>query len=261
MGPAAQQAGSRDCHGAATTCLRFFACTAGTVILSASQPPAGHIMTQDEQKQAAAEAALDFIETGSVIGVGTGSTANHFIDALARIKGKLDGAVASSEASAARLREHRIPVLELDSTGDLPLYVDGADEATRHLHLIKGGGGALTREKIVAAASKKFICVADQSKLVDVLGSFPLPLEVIPMAKSYVGRQLVKLGGRPALREGYTTDNGNFIIDVHDLEMLDPVAVEERLDHVAGVVSNGIFARRGADLLLLGTPGGVEKIG
>jgi ribose 5-phosphate isomerase A len=192
--------------------------------------------------------------------VGTGSTANHFIAALARVKGKLDGAVASSEASAARLREQHIPVLELDSTGDLPLYVDGADEATRNLHLIKGGGGALTREKIVAAASERFVCIADQSKLVDVLGGFPLPLEVIPMARSYVGRQMAKLGGRPALREDFTTDNGNCIIDVHGLEILDPVAIEEGLDHVAGVVTNGLFARRGADVLLLGTPEGVEQL-
>ena len=208
-------------------------------------------MNQDQQKKAAAEAALDFIEPGIVVGVGTGSTANHFIDALARVKGKIDGAVASSEASAERLRAQHIAVLELDSTGDLPLYVDGADEATRHLHLIKGGGGALTREKIVAAASDKFVCVADQSKLVDVLGRFPLPVEVIPMARSYLGRQLVKLGGWPALREGFTTDNGNLILDVHDLEILDPVAIEERLNHLAGVVTNGLFARRPADVLLL----------
>jgi len=217
-------------------------------------------MTQDDKKKAAAEAALDYIESGSVIGVGTGSTANHFIDALARIKGKLDGAVASSNASAERLKKHGIPVLDLNSTGDLQLYVDGADEATKHLHLIKGGGGALTREKIVAAASHKFVCVADDSKLVDVLGKFPLPIEVIPMARSYVARQLVKLGGEPVLREGFTTDNGNVILDVHNLNILNPVELEERLDHIAGVVTNGLFAHRPADVLLLGTDSGVRTL-
>lgn len=217
-------------------------------------------MTQDEKKKAAALAALDYIEAGAVIGIGTGSTANHFIDALARIRGRLEGAVASSVASAERLKKIGIPVLDLNSTGDLPLYVDGADEATRHLHLIKGGGGALTREKIVAAASRRFVCVADDSKLVDVLGEFPLPIEVIPMARSYVARQLVRLGGQPVLRAGFTTDNGNIILDVHNLKILNPVEIEERLDHIAGIVTNGLFARRPADVLLLGSDRGVQAL-
>jgi ribose 5-phosphate isomerase A len=217
-------------------------------------------MDREQQKQAVAEAALAYVETGAVVGVGTGSTANHFIDALANIKGRIDGAVASSEASAARLKGHGIRVLSLDETGDLPVYVDGADESTRHLHLIKGGGGALTREKVVAAASRKFVCIADDSKLVEVLGRFPLPVEVIPMAKSYVARQLVKLGGRPELRVGFTTDNGNLILDVHALSILNPPELEQKLDGIAGVVTNGIFARRPADVLLLGTDRGVEKL-
>ncbi len=217
-------------------------------------------MTQDDKKKAAALAALEYVEPGTVIGVGTGSTANHFVDALAKIRGKIDGAVASSLATAERLKKAGIPVLDLNATGDLPLYVDGADEATRHLYLVKGGGGALTREKIVAAASAKFICVADDSKLVDVLGKFPLPLEVVPMARSYVARELVKLGGQPVLREGFTTDNGNQILDVHHLTILNPVELEERLDHIAGVVTNGLFARRPADVLLLGTGRGVEAL-
>ena len=217
-------------------------------------------MKREDQKKAAAEAALEFIEWDMVIGVGTGSTADYFIDSLIKVKNKLDGAVASSVTTAERLKEHNIPVLELNDTGDLPLYVDGADEATRHLHLIKGGGGALTREKIVAAASEKFICIADESKLVDVLGTFPLPIEVIPMARSFIGRQLVKLGGQPELRASFTTDNGNLIIDVHNLNIMNPVETEENLDHIAGVVTNGIFARRPADVLLLGTDSGVEQI-
>lgn len=217
-------------------------------------------MNQDEQKQAAAEAAIAYVEADMVVGVGTGSTANYFIDALAKVKHKIDGAVASSRATAERLRQNGIRVLELNDTGDLALYVDGADEATRHLHLIKGGGGALTREKIVAAASARFVCIADRSKLVDVLGRFPLPVEVVPMARSYVGRQLAKLGGQPVLREGFTTDNGNLIIDVRNLDILNPVEMEERLDHVAGVVTNGLFARRAADVLLLGTETGVDTI-
>ena len=217
-------------------------------------------MSQDDHKRPAAEAALDFIEVGMIVGVGTGSTTNCFIEALARVKGKIDGAVATSKATEERLREQRIPVLSLDNTGDLPLYVDGADEATRNLHLIKGGGGALTREKIVAAASERFVCIIDQSKLVDVLGGFPLPIEIIPMAQSYIGRQLVKLGGQPKLRAGFTTDNGNLIIDVHNLDLVNPVATEEQIDHLAGVVSNGLFARRGADALLVGGDQGVDKI-
>ncbi len=217
-------------------------------------------MTREDQKKAAAEAAVEYIEWDMVIGVGTGSTANYFVEALAKVKNKLDGAVASSVSTAELLKRLNIPVLELADTGDLPLYIDGADEATRHLHLIKGGGGALTREKILAAASEKFVCIADESKLVDVLGGYPLPIEVIPMARSFVGRQIVKLGGRPELRAGFTTDNGNVIIDVHNLEILNPVELEQRLDHIAGVVTNGIFALRPADTLLLGTGSGVEEI-
>ena len=217
-------------------------------------------MTPDDKKKAVALAALEYVESGWVIGVGTGSTANHFIDGLARIKGKLDGAVASSNATAERLKKVGIPVFDLNATGDLPLYVDGADEATKHLHLIKGGGGALTREKIVAAASRKFICIADDSKLVGVLGRFPLPVEVIPMARSYVARQIVQLGGQPVLRENFKTDNGNIILDVHNLNILNPVELEEKLDHLAGVVTNGLFARRPADVLLLGGDQGVRTL-
>ena len=194
------------------------------------------------------------------VGVGAGSTANFFIDEVARIKHKIRGAVASSEASAKRLQGHGIQVLPLNDAGDLQVYVDGADEITRHLHMIKGGGGALTREKIVAAASRKFICVCDASKLVDVLGKFPLPIEVIPMARSSVARQLAALGGQPRLREGFTTDNGNVILDVHGLNIMNPVELESTLDHIAGVVTNGLFARRGADVLLLGTPEGVKTM-
>jgi len=217
-------------------------------------------MTRDEQKKQAAEAALDYIEAGSVVGVGTGSTANHFIDALARIKHKIDGTVASSEASAARLKGHGIRVLDLNAVDELPVYVDGADESNRRLQLIKGGGGALTREKIVAAASRKFVCVADDSKLVDVLGGFPLPIEVIPMARSYVARELVKLGGRPVLRDKFVTDNGNVILDVHGLKILDAGKLEADINNLAGVVTNGLFARRPADVLLLGTADGVQTL-
>ena len=217
-------------------------------------------MTPDEKKKAVALAALEYVESGMVIGVGTGSTANCFIDALAKIKGKLDGAVPSSNATAERLRKIGIPVLDLNATGDLPLYVDGTDEATKHLHLIKGGGGALTREKIVAAASQKFVCIADDSKLVGVLGRFPLPVEVIPMARSYVARQIVQLGGQPVLRENFKTDNGNIILDVHNLQILNPVELEEKLDHIAGVVTNGLFARRPADVLLLASDQGVKTL-
>ncbi len=217
-------------------------------------------MTQDELKKAAALAALDYIKPGTVLGVGTGSTVNHFIDALTSVKGKIDGAVASSVATAERLKKHGIPVLELNATGDLPLYVDGADEATRHLHLIKGGGGALTREKIVAQASEKFVCIIDESKLVDVLGRYPLPIEVVPMARSLVGRELVKLGGEPVLRQGYTTDNGNIIIDLHNLKILNPVEIEEKLNQIPGVVTNGLFARRPADVLLVATGAGVKTL-
>lgn len=217
-------------------------------------------MTKDEMKQAVAKAALEYVQAGDVIGVGTGSTANAFIDALATIKHKIEGAVASSEATAKRLKERGIQVLELNETGDLSLYVDGADEATKHLHLIKGGGGALTREKIVAGASRKFICIADESKLVDVLGAFPLPIEVIPMARSFVARAIVRLGGEPVLREGFITDNGNVILDVHGLKIMEPAKLEAELNNIPGVVTNGLFARRPADVLLLGTPTGVRKL-
>ena len=211
-------------------------------------------------KKAAAQAALAYVETGTIIGIGTGSTANHFIDLLAGIKGRIEGTVASSVASAERLKKHGIPVFDLNAVGDLSLYVDGADESSRHLHLIKGGGGALTREKIVAAASKKFICIADESKLVDVLGKFPLPVEVIPMARSYVARQIVKLGGQPVLREGFTTDNGNLILDVHNLKIMNPVELEAKLNNIVGVVTNGLFALRPADVLILGTPSGAKTL-
>ena len=211
-------------------------------------------------KKAAAKAALEYVEAGSIIGIGTGSTANHFIDLLAGIKGKIEGTVASSNASAERLKKHGIPVFDLNAAGDLSLYVDGADESTRHLHLIKGGGGALTREKIVAAASKKFVCIADETKLVDVLGKFPLPVEVIPMARSYVARQIVKLGGQPVLREGFTTDNGNLILDVHNLKIMNPVEMEAKLNNLVGVVTNGLFAMRPADVLILGTPNGARTL-
>ena len=217
-------------------------------------------MTPEKAKQLVAEAAIEYIEWDWVIGVGTGSTANLFIDELAKIKGQIDGAVASSEASADRLRGHGIRVMELDQVGDLPIYIDGADESTKHMHLIKGGGAALTREKIVAAASEKFVCIADDSKLVDTLGKFPLPIEIIPMAKSYIGRQLVKLGGNPIFRDGVITDNGNLIIDVHDMAISNPVELENQLNQIAGVVTNGLFAQRGADILLLGGSDGDTKI-
>jgi len=217
-------------------------------------------MSSDQQKQRAAEAALAYVPDGCVLGVGTGSTVNHFIAALARRRVPLAGAVASSEASARLLKEARIDIVDLNAAGDLELYVDGADEATRHLQLIKGGGAALTREKIVAAAARRFVCIVDRSKLVDVLGRFPLPVEVIPMARSYVARQLVKLGGQPVLREGVTTDNGNVILDVHNLKLVEPAAVEAEINQIAGVVCNGLFARRGADLLLVGGDAGVEVL-
>ncbi|MEI8010470.1 MAG: ribose-5-phosphate isomerase RpiA [Candidatus Nitrotoga sp.] len=215
-------------------------------------------MTQDELKLAVAQAAMAYIPANCIVGVGTGSTANFFIDELGKIKQKLVGAVASSEASAQRLRGHGIEVISLNDAGSLPVYVDGADEITQHLHMIKGGGGALTREKIVAAASKKFICLCDSSKLVDTLGTFPLPLEVIPMAQSYVARQVILLGGQPKLREGFSTDNGNIILDVSGLKILNPVELEATLNNIAGVVTNGLFAHRKADVLLLGTASGVK---
>lgn len=217
-------------------------------------------MSSDDKKRLAAIAALDHLDDARIVGVGTGSTVNHFIDALAGIRSRIEGAVSSSEASTARLKKIGIPVLDLNSTGDLDVYVDGADEATRHLQLIKGGGGALTREKIVAAASRRFICIADDSKLVDVLGEFPLPVEVIPMARSLVARKLTALGGRPELRAGFTTDNGNVILDVHNLEILDPAKLESRLNDIPGVVTCGLFALRPADVLLLGGDGGVKEL-
>lgn len=217
-------------------------------------------MTPDEMKKAAAEAALAYVESGTVVGIGTGSTANHFIDLLAKMKGRIDGTVASSEASAQRLKGHGIPVLDLNSVGTLPLYVDGADEANRHLQLIKGGGGALTREKIVAGASEKFVCIADGSKLVDVLGAFPLPVEVIPMARSFIARQLTRLGGQPVLREGFTTDNGNIILDVHNLKIMEPAKLESEINQLPGVVTVGIFAIRPADVLILGTAEGIKTL-
>ena len=217
-------------------------------------------MNQNDQKQAAAEAALDFIETGEILGVGTGSTTNFFIDALAKVKGKIEGVVSSSEASSERLRAIGLPVLDLNRTGDLSLYVDGADEATKHLHLIKGGGGALTREKIVASASRRFVCITDQSKLSDHLGSFPLPIEVIPMAQSLVARKIIAMGGQPELRAGFTTDNGNLILDVKNLDLTDPSSMEAKLNLLAGVVDNGLFAVRRADVLLVGTSHGVDQI-
>ncbi len=217
-------------------------------------------MTQDEMKRAVAQAALKYVVPEAIVGVGTGSTADLFIDALATMKYDIKGAVASSERSATRLRGHGIEVFDLNQVNDLPVYVDGADEITEHLAMIKGGGGALTREKIVAAVARKFICIADQSKLVPVLGKFPLPVEVIPMARAYVARELVKLGGEPDLRMGFTTDNGNVILDVHGLSILDPVTLESDINQITGVVCNGLFARRGANVLLLGRPDGVQTI-
>lgn len=221
-------------------------------------------MTADELKTAVAEAALKkilpYLDDKTVLGIGTGSTANCFIDALASVKDLFDGAVASSEATAERLKGHGIAVYDLNGMGTLDFYIDGADAANANLHLVKGGGGALTREKIVAACSKKFLCIADDSKRVEVLGDFPLPIEVIPMARSYVAREIVKLGGDPVYREGFTTDNGNIILDIHNLRILNPVELEESLDHITGVVCNGLFARRPADILFLGTSRGVEEI-
>ena len=214
--------------------------------------------TQDELKQQVAEAAVAYVK-GGIIGVGTGSTANYFIDALAKVKGKIDGAVASSEATAERLRGHGIKVYDMNQVDSLDIYVDGADEITEHMHMLKGGGGALTREKIVAAVAKSFICICDQSKLVPVLGTFPLPVEVIPMAQAQVARALVAMGGQPKLRD-FTTDNGNKILDVSGLKIVDPVATEAQINQIVGVVTNGLFAARPADLLLLGTAEGVKTL-
>lgn len=217
-------------------------------------------MTQDEMKKAAAIKALEFIENDTIIGVGTGSTVNHFIDALATIKNRIIGAVSSSEESSKRLKEHGIEVFDLNSVDLLDVYVDGADEITKHMAMIKGGGAALTREKIVAAVAKKFICIADESKQVKVLGQFPLPVEVIPMARSYVARELVKLGGDPVYRQGVITDNGNVILDVYNLDIVDPKAMETDINALVGVVTNGLFAHRGADILILGSADGAKVI-
>ena len=217
-------------------------------------------MTQEDNKRAAAQAALEFIEDDTIVGVGTGSTANYFIDALAQMKARIDGAVASSEASAARLKALGVPLLELNGVNELALYVDGADEATHHGHLIKGGGGALTREKIVAQAALKFVCIVDDSKIVARLGEFPLPIEVVPMARSFVARELVKAGGTPEWRQGFVTDNGNHIIDVYNLDVSRPVQLEEHLNQIPGIVTNGLFARRPADVLLVGRNDGVQRI-
>ncbi len=217
-------------------------------------------MDQDQLKKAVAKAAVGHIPDNCVVGVGTGSTANYFIDELARIKGRIEGAVASSEASATRLKQAGIRVFDLNVVSEVPVYVDGADEIDRQLHMIKGGGGALTREKIVAAVAQKFVCIADASKLKDVLGAYPLPVEVIPMARSHVGRELLRLGGNPELRQGFVTDNGNLILDVHGLSIADPVAMEAAINQIVGVVTNGLFARRGADVLLLGTQDGVRTM-
>jgi ribose 5-phosphate isomerase A len=217
-------------------------------------------MDQNALKQQAAQAAIAYVPEDSVVGVGTGSTVNFFIAELAKIKGRIQGAVSSSEASTQKLKDANIRVFDLNNTGDLDVYIDGADEITEHLAMIKGGGGALTREKIVAGASRQFICIADASKLVDVLGKFPLPVEVIPMARSFVARQLVKLGGRPVLREGVTTDNGNVILDLHGLTILNPVELETAINQIPGVVTNGLFALRGADVALLASASGVRTI-
>ncbi len=217
-------------------------------------------MDQDALKKLCAEAALAFVGDDMMVGVGTGSTVNHFIAALASRRSRIAGAVSSSEASAVLLRQAGIQVMDLNATDGCDVYVDGADEVTEHLAMTKGGGGALTREKIVAQASRKFVCIADASKLVPVLGRFPLPVEVIPMARSLVAREIVKLGGRPVLREGVVTDNGNVILDVHGLAIVDPAALESDLNQLPGVVTNGLFARRPADVLLLGTPQGVRRI-
>ena len=216
--------------------------------------------SQDEKKRKAAEAALQYVVEDGYVGVGTGSTVNFFIEQLAKIKHKIEGAIASSATTEKLLREKQIPIVPLNSVIEIPVYIDGTDEATRHKHLIKGGGGALTREKIVAAASKQFVCIMDDSKLVDVLGKFPLPVEVIPMAQSYVGRQIAKLGGQPVLRQGFTTDNGNIILDVHNLKIMQPVELEKQLNNIAGVVANGLFAQRSADLLLIADGSGVQII-
>ena len=217
-------------------------------------------MTQDELKKAVAQAALDYVVAGKIVGVGTGSTARMFIDALAGMKERIAGAVASSEDTRQRLEAHGIKVFDLNDIDDLPVYIDGADEISGEMHMIKGGGGALTREKIVAAVAQQFVCIVDSSKLVPVLGRFPLPVEVIPMARAQVARELTKLGGTPRLREGFVTDNGNLILDVHGLQIVDPVDLEQRINQIVGVVTNGLFAARPADVCLIGAPEGVRTL-
>ena len=217
-------------------------------------------MTQDEMKRKAAEAALEYVITDEIVGVGTGSTVNHFIDVLAEIKHKIKGAVSSSEASTERMEGYGIKVYDLNQVNGIEVYIDGADESDHYLNLIKGGGGALTREKIIAGASKKFVCIADESKLVDVMGEFPLPIEVIPMARSFIAREIVKIGGRPVYREGFVTDNGNDILDVHDLRIMNAVKLENDLNKLPGIVTVGIFANRPADVLILGTPNGAKTV-
>ncbi|EMR12214.1 ribose 5-phosphate isomerase A [Methylophaga lonarensis MPL] len=217
-------------------------------------------MNADEMKKQAAWAALEYITTDGVVGVGTGSTVNHFIDALATIKHRIEGAVSSSNASTQRLKDYGIEVFDLNQVNEVAVYVDGADESNHALQLIKGGGGALTREKIIAAVADKFVCIADSSKLVDVLGKFPLPVEVIPMSRSYVAREIVKLGGQPVYREGVITDNGNVILDVHGLDIMEPIKLEKTLNDIVGVVTNGLFAMRPADVLLLGSENGTQTV-
>ncbi len=218
------------------------------------------VTSQDQLKKQAAEAALEYIQPNTIVGVGTGSTVNFFIDALATMKDDIEGAVSSSEVSTERLKNHGIPIIELNNAADLPFYVDGADEIDEHLRMIKGGGGALTREKIVAAVAEQFICIADRSKVVGRLGQFPVPVEVIPMARSYVAREIVKLGGDPVWRQGVTTDNGNVILDVHNFDILDPVELELKLNNIVGVVTNGLFAKRGANIALIASPDGLQRL-
>ncbi|CUA82126.1 ribose-5-phosphate isomerase [Gulbenkiania indica] len=218
------------------------------------------MLTQNQLKLAVAQKAIEFVPDDAIVGVGTGSTVNLFIEELSRIKGRIRGAVSSSEASTERLKAHHIPVFDLNAVDDVPVYIDGADEINHYLHMIKGGGGALTREKIVAAVAREFICIADETKYVSVLGQFPLPVEVIPMARSHVARELVRLGGHPEMRHGFTTDNGNIILDVHGLSIAKPVEMEETINQIAGVVTCGLFARRRADVLVLGRQNGVEVI-
>ena len=217
-------------------------------------------MTQDDKKKAAAYAALEYVEKDTIVGVGTGSTVNHFIDALATIKNSIVGAVSSSEASTDKLKSYGIEVFDLNEVSELSVYVDGADEINSYNHMIKGGGAALTREKIVSAVADKFICIVDDTKNVDILGDFPLPVEVIPMARSYVARELVKLGGDPVYREGVITDNGNVILDVHNLKIAEPLTLENQINSIVGVVTNGLFANRAADVVLVGAEDGVKTL-